>query len=751
VTDIPGCISEEKIGRNSSAVAAAAGHLRDDLPAVKSPADEYPRPKQAASSRSPPGRDANDARSVASSVRLRVLLPLAGAMLLLLMIFVSVFIAETRHRQAEDIARTTTSVDALFREQSAAGIQVVRSIMELVLLDRQLEGALRARDRQQLLDLSTPLLNAIRARNHITHFYYILPDRTMLLRVQAPDQHGDRIDRFVLQEAQRTGKPFWGNEQGPLGSFTLRVVYPWISNGEVIGYLEMGIEFEDIMQSLKSVLDVDAFVVVEKSYFDRAKWDQAQSKRERPVPWDEFPSVVVLSRTTLAIPEPIKTYLGELNAQHSKRSFEIAWDGQVAQTIVVPFANLRGQELGELVVVRDITAGAAERRQAVIAVALLATLTGGALMLFFYVLLGRAQRDVAERTERLSEAQRVLTLEQLERQRAERELGLQQERNELLEARSRMVEELAAAKEAAEAALRDNEKITLVLRDAQAELVTTARRAGMAEIATNVLHNVGNVLNSVNISAGVVSGQVRASKSPGLTRAVQLMNEHAADLGDFLTRDPKGKLLPDYLSKLAEALAVEQTGMMAELGQLTNSVEHIKDIVATQQSYAGGAGSVVAPVQIRELVEDALRMNACALTRHEVTVVKELAEVPPLPLDRHRVLQILINLISNAKQAMSGVGGQSNRMTLRVGETDLATGRCLRISVEDDGEGIPADNMTRIFVHGFTTRVNGHGFGLHSCALAAREMGGRLTAHSDGPGLGAIFTLELPVETPKGT
>jgi signal transduction histidine kinase len=312
-----------------------------------------------------------------------------------------------------------------------------------------------------------------------------------------------------------------------------------------------------------------------------------------------------------------------------------------------------------------------------------------------------------------------------------------------------MVEELASAKEAAEAALRDNEKITLELRDAQAELVTTARRAGMAEIATNVLHNVGNVLNSVNISAGVVSSQMRASKSQGLARAVQLMNEHAADLGDFLTRDPKGKLLPDYLSKLAEALAVEQQGIVTELEQLTNSVEHIKDIVATQQSYAG-AGSVVASVQIRELVEDALRMNAGALTRHEVTVVKELAEVPPLPLDRHRVLQILINLISNAKQAMSGVGGQSNRMTLRVGEIDLATGRCLRISVEDDGEGIPADNMTRIFVHGFTTRVNGHGFGLHSCALAAREMGGRLTAHSDGPGLGAIFTLELPVETPRG-
>ena len=373
--------------------------------------------------------EASDSRSVASGIRLRMLVPLAATMVLLVTTFVLIFILETRHRQAEDIARTAASVDVMFREQSAEGIQVMRSIMELLLQDKNLEAALRVRDRQELLELSAPILNEIRAKNHITHFYYILPDRTMLLRVQAPDKHGDKIGRFVLAEAQRTGKPFWGNEQGPLGSFTLRVAYPWVSNGEVIGYLELGIEFEDIMQSIKNFLDVNVFVAINKSFFDRALWEEAQEKNERPVPWDEFPTVVVLSRTTPAIPAPITAYLAALNEQHSKRTFEIAWDGQVAQTIVVPFTNLRDQLLGELVVTRDITAGAYERREAVIGVALLCAIIGGSLILFFYILLGRVQRDVVEGTARLGEAQRVLTVEQFERKRAERELILQSEIN----------------------------------------------------------------------------------------------------------------------------------------------------------------------------------------------------------------------------------------------------------------------------------------------------------------------------------
>ncbi|MCI0995240.1 sensor histidine kinase, partial [Pseudomonas corrugata] len=286
------------------------------------------------------------------------------------------------------------------------------------------------------------------------------------------------------------------------------------------------------------------------------------------------------------------------------------------------------------------------------------------------------------------------------------------------------------------------EERTRQLKDTQSELMDTARQAGMAEIATNVLHNVGNVLNSVNISADLVSRKLRGSKAQGLGKAMTLINEHGHDLGRFLSEDEKGKLLPGYLNQLADAIAVEQQSLIDELAQLSKSVDHIKDIVSTQQSYAG-ANSLVEPLVVSELLEDALRMNSGALTRHHVTVIKEYGNLPRIMGDKHRLLLILINLISNAKYAMAGVSNHARNMTLRA---EVVNDETLQISVKDEGEGIPEENMTRIFAHGFTTRKEGHGFGLHSCATAAIEMNGRLTAHSEGPGKGATFVLHVPLK-----
>lgn len=280
---------------------------------------------------------------------------------------------------------------------------------------------------------------------------------------------------------------------------------------------------------------------------------------------------------------------------------------------------------------------------------------------------------------------------------------------------------------------------------AQRQLLENARHAGMAEIATNVLHNVGNVLNSVNVSAELIATRVRESEAAGLARAVKLLDDHADDIGDYVSKDPRGKLLPAYLKQLAQTLGEERDSIAAELAALTKSVKHIKEIVATQQSYAG-ASSVVEPVQIVELIEDALRIDTGVLTGHHVTVQREFEPVPSLMLDKHRVLLILVNLIGNARYAMQRVPDAAHRLTLRVAVVD---GRTLQVMVGDSGEGIAQDHLTRIFAHGFTTKKDGHGFGLHSCVLAAREMGGKLGAASGGPGLGAVFTLELPLlQTP---
>ncbi|HEU5397590.1 MAG TPA: PAS domain S-box protein, partial [Verrucomicrobiae bacterium] len=269
------------------------------------------------------------------------------------------------------------------------------------------------------------------------------------------------------------------------------------------------------------------------------------------------------------------------------------------------------------------------------------------------------------------------------------------------------------------------------------QLVEASRQAGMAEVATSVLHNVGNVLNSINISSSLISDKLVHSRLPNLRRAAALLGEHEKDLADFLTRDSRGHQLPGYFRDLAEQLIEEQKDLRQEAAALAANIVHVKEIVSMQQNYARSAG-VREVVQITELVEDSLRMNDGAIKRHDISVCREYANVAPILTERHKVLQILVNLIRNAKYACDDSGRTDKQITLRVAEAR----EVLRISVIDNGVGIPAENLTRIFNHGFTTRKEGHGFGLHSGALAARELGGRLQAFSDGPNRGATFTLE---------
>jgi two-component system NtrC family sensor kinase len=286
------------------------------------------------------------------------------------------------------------------------------------------------------------------------------------------------------------------------------------------------------------------------------------------------------------------------------------------------------------------------------------------------------------------------------------------------------------------------EERTRELENIHKQLVDASRRGGMAEIATNVLHNVGNVLNSVNVSTGLLVESVKKSKTARLTQVAGLLQEHAQDLGVFITTDPKGKQLPGYLTLLAEHLQAEQAALVGELGSLQKNVEHIKEIVAMQQSYAT-FGGVKEMINVVNLVEDSLRMSEGALNRHGVEVVREFENVPSLNVEKHKILQILVNLLRNAKHACQESDRVDKRLTVRVAN---GAGR-ITIAVTDNGVGIPAENLTRIFNHGFTTRKDGHGFGLHSGALAAKELGGSLTVRSAGSGQGATFTLELPGPT----
>jgi signal transduction histidine kinase len=281
------------------------------------------------------------------------------------------------------------------------------------------------------------------------------------------------------------------------------------------------------------------------------------------------------------------------------------------------------------------------------------------------------------------------------------------------------------------------------LQETHQALMRASRQAGMAEVASNVLHNVGNVLNSVNVSASLIAEGIKKSKCAGLARAAALLSEHSHDMAAFLA-GAQGKHLPRYLQELAAELIRERDTATAELSTLRSNVEHINEIVAMQQSYAG-RGGVVETLDIRVLVEDSLRMNEGAFSRHGVMLIRDFENIPSIQVDKHKVLQILVNVIRNAKYACDEANGGEKRVTVRV----RATNDSALISVIDTGVGIPKENLNRIFNHGFTTRRDGHGFGLHSSALAAKALGGSLLAESAGPGQGATFTLTLPFASPE--
>jgi len=275
------------------------------------------------------------------------------------------------------------------------------------------------------------------------------------------------------------------------------------------------------------------------------------------------------------------------------------------------------------------------------------------------------------------------------------------------------------------------------------QLLDAARRAGMAEVATGVLHNVGNVLNSVNVSATLVADRLRGSKLPELTRALDLLDGHAAEIGRFLTEDPRGKRVPGFLRLVASHLSRDQSLMAEELESLTKNVDHIKTVVAMQQSYTGVAG-VVETVSLAELVDDALKLNASSFGKYDIALVRDFADVPPVQVDKQRVLQILMNLVANAKDSLLESGREARQLTVRIRIDGPPGEENVLIEVADNGVGIAKENLTRVFSHGYTTKRRGHGFGLHSSAIAAKELGGALTAHSDGQGRGAVFTLKLP-------
>lgn len=279
------------------------------------------------------------------------------------------------------------------------------------------------------------------------------------------------------------------------------------------------------------------------------------------------------------------------------------------------------------------------------------------------------------------------------------------------------------------------------LAESRSKLLEAAREGGRSEIATSVLHNVGNVLNSVTVAKDVLRGKVGSIDERLLDQLLALLLSHQDDLGRFITDDPAGRTLPRFLKVLVENFRQSQRAARAELDQLDQALEHLRTLVAAQQEYAG-ARNVEEFVAPGALVDQAIRIGAAGRGGAAPTFDRDVAaELPLVRIDKHRVLEALVNLVRNACEALASAGTAAPRIVVRA---RLVAEERVCFEVQDNGCGIREADMARLFQYGFTTKAAGHGIGLHASANALREIGGSLTATSEGAGKGATFTIVVP-------
>jgi sensor histidine kinase regulating citrate/malate metabolism len=279
------------------------------------------------------------------------------------------------------------------------------------------------------------------------------------------------------------------------------------------------------------------------------------------------------------------------------------------------------------------------------------------------------------------------------------------------------------------------------------QLVQASRQAGMADVASSVLHNVGNVLTSINVSTDILLKTLKKPMVGDVCRIASMFHEHQDNLEAFLTQDSKGKQIPSYLGMVAESLSGSHQTIQGEIDSLVKKVDHIKQVIMSQQDIAH-AGNVREAAEVEDLMEQALLMGMPEPEKYGIRVVREYAYVPTIMTDRHHVLQILVNVITNAKNAMVEYPANSHCLTVRIVLPTDRTGS-VRLEVTDTGGGIKAENLSHLFAQGFTTRKAGHGLGLHSAAISAKSLGGALQARSEGEGRGATFMLDLPLVLAK--
>ncbi len=367
------------------------------------------------------------------NLRRRILSPLILAICLLQGSFLATFYHHQKQRIQESQQTTVQRVKDLFHEEIARDVLTMNAALDVLIRDSQFLNLFKKRDRDALRTQAKPLYDRLRQQNQITHFYFHQPDRINFLRVHK-DTFGDRINRITLQRAEQTGKPNAGLEQGPTGNPVLRSVYPWRSDfpertdsdlfanpgqGELVGYVELGVEFQDIAQKVHKILDVDLVLAMDKQFLQQKEWENRNKKLGYQSDWNDFPGYVIVDKTVTNLPKLVNQEISKANPK-TTLTLTFKDGGRSKQMTFLPLNDIDGRNLGHIVILSDISNIEQAAQESMLLVSLFSLIVGSALVGLFYIFLGRVEDNILERNAQLTQAE----VEKLQMQQAKESANL---------------------------------------------------------------------------------------------------------------------------------------------------------------------------------------------------------------------------------------------------------------------------------------------------------------------------------------
>ncbi len=265
-----------------------------------------------------------------------------------------------------------------------------------------------------------------------------------------------------------------------------------------------------------------------------------------------------------------------------------------------------------------------------------------------------------------------------------------------------------------------------------------AHKEGMANIATEILHNIGNILNSVNTSVQFMREVITTPVFDDLTMANHLLNMNITDIDNFISNDIKGKKLMEFYVNLGKSFDILQNHLSNHIHRLDYKVNSINDIIVAQQNFAVEK-AIVEELDIISVLDDSLKLHLSSLDKYKIEIIKNYLYRPKILAQRSKLMHIFFSLISNAKESFLDILRESRYIRITV--YNDSTGKY--ICIEDNGCGIRSDLLEKIFTYGYTTKKEALGFGLHRCTSYMKDMAGEIWAESDGPDKGATFVLRF--------